>query len=130
MDINFGDWLSKKMREHNWTQSDLARHSGLTRQAISYYLSSKSRYPDERALTKIARAFKIPPEEVFRQAGLLPSKKDNDELLDRIEYLYNELEDPANKKRALDFLEFLMIQEERGEYLVPKKAEQVPAKTD
>lgn len=72
MDIKFSSWLIEQMQIKNWSQSDLARASGLTRQTISYYLSDKSTKPDEAALTKIAHAFKISPIAVFRKAGLLP----------------------------------------------------------
>ena len=72
MDIKFSSWLIEQMQIKNWSQSDLARASGLTRQTISYYLSDKSTKPDEAALTKLAHAFKISPIAVFRKAGLLP----------------------------------------------------------
>lgn len=66
MEVSFSAWLTFQMQLKNWTQSDLARASGLTRQTISYYLSDKSKYPDENALIKIANAFKLPPEHVYR----------------------------------------------------------------
>lgn len=37
--------------------------------------------------TAIARALKLPPEDVFRVAGLLPSKPDEDEWDRRIQHL-------------------------------------------
>jgi transcriptional regulator with XRE-family HTH domain len=84
MDTNFSDWLSTKMREREWSQSDLARAAGLTRQAISYYLSEKSKQPDEFALQRIAHALKLPPEQVYRAAGILPQKPDLDEEIEQI----------------------------------------------
>ncbi|HLE52678.1 MAG TPA: helix-turn-helix transcriptional regulator [Anaerolineales bacterium] len=84
MDVTFANWLNEKMREHNWSQSDLARASGLTRQAISYYLSQKSKQPDEFALQRIAHALKLPPEQVYRAAGILPPKTSTDEMIEQI----------------------------------------------
>jgi len=80
----FADWLLQQMQERDWSQADLARQSGLTRSTISYYLSEKSKSPDEAALRKIARAFKFPPETIFRAAGLLPSKPEIDEQIEEI----------------------------------------------
>ena len=34
----FAKFLTAQMKEHDWTQADLARASGLSRQVISYYL--------------------------------------------------------------------------------------------
>lgn len=89
--MNFSNWLLEILNERNWSQSDLARASGLTRAAISYYLGPKSKKPDEDALKKIAHALKIPPETVFRAAGLLPEKPPKDELIDKIIYELDQL---------------------------------------
>ena len=101
MDVNFSSWLSEKMREREWSQSDLARASGLTRQSISYYLSDKSKQPDEFALQRIAHALKLPPEQVYRAAGTLPPKaKDDpwvDEMAHKLSQLPPNLRDVANR---------------------------------
>lgn len=91
MDVNFSTWLSTKMREHNWSQSDLARASGLTRQAISYYLSDKSKQPDEFALQQIARALKLSPEQVYRAAGLLPPEAGEDPWIEEMDHKLRQL---------------------------------------
>ncbi len=80
----FADWLFTQMQQRGWSQADLARESGLTRQAIGRYLAEKTKTPDERALIKIAHAFGFSPETVLRAAGTLPSKPDVDEELDQI----------------------------------------------
>ena len=67
----FSDWLNSKLTGLDWTQADLARASGLTRATISYYLGPKSKKPDEDALRKIAKAFKLPEETVFTAAGIM-----------------------------------------------------------
>lgn len=68
----FNDWLLKQMQLQEWSQADLARHSGLTKGAISKYING--RIPDESAIRKIAHALKLPVDFVFEQAGLLPQK--------------------------------------------------------
>ncbi len=88
----FHDWLLKQLQEKEWTQADLARHSGITKGAISNYING--RVPDKSALRKIAKAFKLPPEIVYRAAGDLPSITPETELINRIIHLTSELPEP------------------------------------
>lgn len=108
----FNDWLLKQLQELDWTQADLSRYSGLTRGAISKYLSGRT--PDEAALRKLAKAFKLPPETVFRAAGILPPQSPEDELMNEIMHLAGDL--PAQDKQ--DILEYVRMRnrlaEERG----------------
>jgi transcriptional regulator with XRE-family HTH domain len=117
MDILFSDWLVDRMKEMGWSQADFARASGLTRQAISYYLSDKSKSPDEFALQKIARALTLPPEYVFRKAGLLPAKPEDDLMIEVITHLYQQLPTEDDKKDAVEYMRLrLRIAEERGKH--------------
>lgn len=70
----FNDWMLERLKEQNWNQADLARASGLTRTAVSNYING--RIPDEAALRKLAKGFKLPPETVFRAAGILPPESE------------------------------------------------------
>lgn len=81
---NLPAWIISKLNERDWSQSDLARASGLTRSAISYILKGKSKSPDDETLRRIAKAFQVSPEEVFRISGSLPPKPEADALLDAI----------------------------------------------
>jgi transcriptional regulator with XRE-family HTH domain len=88
MTTKFASWLNAALAEKGWTQAELARRSGLTRQVISYYFSEKSKQPDETALQKIAKAFKLPVQQVYRAAGILPPDK---EISEEIEQILHEL---------------------------------------
>lgn len=91
-DLNFSDWLIEQMNERGWSQADLARSSGLTRQAISNYVNAVRTAPDAEACVALARAFKLPPEHVLRVAGYLPPEPDQDRppgLLEMIEIFRN-----------------------------------------
>lgn len=90
MDIRFSDWLNEEIQKRDWSQSDLARASGLSRQVISYYLSDKSKSPDINALQKLAQAFKLSPITIIRKAGLLPEGGEQSSLED-LNYLLNQL---------------------------------------
>ena len=76
-------WLEEKLVERGWSQSDLSRHSNLSRATISNVLSGK-RKPGIEFLVAIANSFKIPPEDVFRAAELFPSTKNMDRELVKI----------------------------------------------
>lgn len=91
MDTAFSGWLIEQMQARNLSQSDLARASGLTRQAISYYLSEKSKSPDGDALTKIAHALHVSPIVVFRKAGLLPPGPNNEIKFEDWKFLLDQL---------------------------------------
>ena len=115
--IYFSNWLMDRLREKDWSQSDLARASGLTRQAISNYLASKITRPDEDALVKIAHALNIPSETIFRAAGLLqPALDKRDPRLGKIEYILPGLPE-RDRDEILAFVELkLRLAEQRGEY--------------
>ena len=67
---NFAKWLQDELNKRDWSQSDLARKTGLTRSAISYILGSKSKNPDNKTLALIANVFDVPLEEVITAVGL------------------------------------------------------------
>jgi transcriptional regulator with XRE-family HTH domain len=84
METKFADWLNAELSKRDWSQAELARRSGLSRQAISYYFSEKSKQPDEFALQHLAKAFKLPIEQVYRAAGALPPNKGTSEEIEQI----------------------------------------------
>lgn len=83
----FSEWLFQELKDRDMSQSQLAKATGLTRQAISYYLSEKSKRPDDDALKVIAHVFKIPVEEIYRAANILPPTTEDDELDKKIMHL-------------------------------------------
>lgn len=99
----FSVWLLKELEVRDMTQSQLARATGLSRQAISYYLGEKSKRPDDDALKQIARAFKIPPEQIYRAAGLLPTPANADEETEKIIYESQDLTE-QEKEEVLAFI--------------------------
>lgn len=116
MDIKFSDWLLEQLKERGWSQSELSHITGLTRQAISYYLSGKSKQPDEFALQKIAKALKLPPEEVYRAAGIPLSQPQETKLIRQITHLTNQLP-PEEQQGILEFVKLrLRLSEDRGNH--------------
>lgn len=72
---NLSNWLQTELHSRNWTQSELARVSGLHRAIISKIVLQGSD-PTPETLEAIAKALKLPPEQVYRVAGILPQAPD------------------------------------------------------
>jgi transcriptional regulator with XRE-family HTH domain len=124
MDIKFSDWLLEQLNERGWSQSELSHLTGLTRQAISYYLSGKSKQPDEFALQKIAKAFKLPPEDVYRAAGIPLSQSTETKVIRQITHLANQLP-PEEQQGILEFVKLrLRLSEDRANYETRRPAKQ------
>ncbi len=92
---NFGTWLLNELESRGLSQSELARMAGLARGTLSNLINgTRGRGPD--SIEAIARALKLPPELVFREAGLLPSKPSRDDETEELNYLIEQL--PPDKK--------------------------------
>ena len=87
----FSEWLNEEMNKRGFSQSDLARASGLTRQVISYYLVGSSKSPNPQALIAIAHALGVSPISVFRKAGLLPPGPENEQQFEDWKYLLEKM---------------------------------------
>lgn len=67
----FSEWLQEELEKRGWSQSELARRSGLTRQTINTLIKGRSE-PQAETCLAIARGLNVPPETVLRAADLLP----------------------------------------------------------
>ena len=76
--VNFPDWIVQEMNAREWSQSDLARQSGLTRQAISHLIAGRTKTPDKQTIEKLSRAFDVTVEDVYRYVGILPASQNDD----------------------------------------------------
>lgn len=88
----FSDWLSKEMDERNLGASQLASLAHVTRGAIGNVLR-ENRDPGPELCTALAKAFKIPPEVLFRKAGLLPALPGLNEKIEEIKEIAFHLSD-------------------------------------
>lgn len=104
METNFPEWLLNKLEQLDMTQAELARKSGITSGQVSRILSGQ-RGAESKTLSAIAQALKLPPDEVYRAAGLLPPDNTINELIQQILHLTKEL--PPQEQQ--DILEFVKL---------------------
>ena len=110
---SFADWLNHLLAERNMRPADLVRLSGLDKSAVSRILSG-NRSPEPETIKALAHALRIPPEIVFRVSiGLSSQSQQVDENHERANQLMSILKSESSKKRAVDYLELLIQQEER-----------------
>lgn len=72
--MQFGEWLDHEISRRGWSQSELARRGGVSASAVQQVVTGITR-PGPRVCQAVARAFEMPPEEVFRLAGLLTTSR-------------------------------------------------------
>jgi transcriptional regulator with XRE-family HTH domain len=118
--IDFPNWLQKQLGERNWKPTDLAKRSRISDAAISRILRGE-RKADPDTLRTIAQSLKLPTETVFRAAGILPPKHEEDEWEERMNYKLSKIKDPAKRQMAEKTLEaFLDDPEPKLTTLKPK----------
>jgi transcriptional regulator with XRE-family HTH domain len=73
MNVVFGTWLDRELQQRGWSQSEAARRGEMSSQMINAIINGQAN-PGLESCQGIARAFKLPLEDVFRLAGILPPK--------------------------------------------------------
>lgn len=109
----FTDWLDDELQKRSWSHSELARQAGITRGALSH-IFSHTRRPGVSLLNGIARALRLPPEQVFRAAGILESPGDPDPAPGLGEWIrmFSEA-DEATREKMLQSARSLMDEQPR-----------------
>jgi len=108
------NWLDTLLAEEGITQADLARASGLDSGTLSNIRNGKRRMEVDVA-ERIAKATRRKTQEILRLAGEIDDAPPADPRFDRIETLYNALQEDGNRDRALQFLEFLSGLEDKND---------------
>lgn len=102
----FSEWLQNELRERQLSQAELARQAKVSRGAISHIING-SRQVGTEICEGIARAFKLPPEDVYRIAGLLPAEGKNDTRDNELVYLFKLLPE-SEKQQVLDYVRYIV----------------------
>lgn len=71
MGQDFVEWLQQEIDARNWRPADLARAAGIYASTLAKILQRERRVGADVCLS-LARRLTLPPETVFRKAGLLP----------------------------------------------------------
>ena len=74
--MTFIEWLRHEIEIRGWQVSDLARKAELSSGTLSRILSQE-RNAGPEVCVALARALGVPPELVFRRAGLLPEESED-----------------------------------------------------
>jgi transcriptional regulator with XRE-family HTH domain len=105
----FSEWLLITLENKGWSQADLARAAKVSRSAISEIISGH-RQVGRSTATSIASALKLPPEQVFRAAGILPPENE-DPWADEMAHKLGQLS-PGLRNVAERFINSMVEQEE------------------
>jgi transcriptional regulator with XRE-family HTH domain len=103
--IDFPGWLEEQLNARGWGQADLANRAGINRQVIWGWLNRRKK-PTEEYLVKIANAFDIPPAEMLRIAGVLPTESNHDAITEAVLHIIGSLDNSA-KVDLLEYAKYL-----------------------
>jgi transcriptional regulator with XRE-family HTH domain len=95
-DDDFIAWLEKELNDRNWSDNQLAKRAGISHSVISKARSGLR--PKWDACEAIAGALQLPVELVFRKAGLLAPRPDDDVNLEEWNYLLSRLPQPEREE--------------------------------
>ena len=115
--IPFSEWLLLTLENKGWSQADLARAAKVSRSAISEIISGQ-RQIGKRTATSLAEALKLPPEQVFRAAGILPPEND-DPWVEEMAHKFSQLS-PGLRGVAERLINSMVEQEEAERKKNPK----------
>lgn len=107
----FGIWLKARLNERDMSQSELARDAGVARSTISGVIIGV-RDPGNGLCIAIAKSLRIPPNEVFEAAGILPPSKKTG--LDQINYLLSLLSEDEQEEVA-NYITFRLEKKKKGQ---------------
>lgn len=106
MATQIGIYLLDQLEKRGWSQNELARRSGLTSGTISNTINGVYG-ADQSTLISIANALKVSKEEIFRAAGILPPVSTQTEEIERLNFLFNQLDD-TDKTTIIQMMEFFL----------------------
>jgi len=86
----FGDWLLERIEYKGWRQAELARRAHIQDATLSRIITG-SRQVGPDVAQSIARALEVPPEQVFRKAGLLPTASPREEDIEEAVWILGKL---------------------------------------
>jgi transcriptional regulator with XRE-family HTH domain len=80
------DWMIAEREKREWSQAQLGRKVGVSRQTINDYESRRRKTPDEKILSKISVVFGRSDDFLPRLAHLLPPAVETDQWVNDMNY--------------------------------------------
>ena len=105
VDNNLSTWILSQLDERGWSQSELARRSGLTRTTISKIISEQSSLGID-SMTGLAKAFRLPVTEILQQAGLIPKIPEATAKEEQILFMFRQMT-PEQQQDVIDYADFI-----------------------
>jgi hypothetical protein len=124
--IEFTEWFNKEVREKSLGVREASRLIGISHPVVSALQNGA--HPTEGVCVKVAYAFGFPVDVVLALAGHRPLISKDDEIIERAEHIINNYKRSETKERALAYLEFLRVEEEKGESRVKSAKYPAPSK--
>ena len=107
----FSDWLVGQLHTRDISPAQLSRLMHKKDQGVVSRLLRGERNPSTETIDAIARALKLPAEEVYRAAGILPAAQ-TDTWLEKQNYKLSLITDPTLRETAERLINSLAEQEE------------------
>jgi transcriptional regulator with XRE-family HTH domain len=107
----FGRWLLEELDTRRWSMRELARQTEVSESTISRIVSGK-RNPSSALCRRIAEVLRVPPERVFREAGLLPDYTEDSPRTREALYLFQKLPEDE-RQRILLIMRTLLEEQEQ-----------------
>lgn len=104
-----GKFLKNELDDRGMSQADLARSASVTRSNINGIITGTKR-PSTNLILAIAKSLNIPPEKLYREAGLLPGRRDS--TLDKLNFMITQLPN-EDQQDVYDYIDLKIKQKER-----------------
>lgn len=111
VNTDFAEWLHQELNRRALNPSELARRSRVSQSTVSLVLNEQ-KGPGPKLCRGIARALDLPPEDVFRRAGLLPPAPEETSSLREVIHLFNQLS-PEQQDNMLAMARALLAEQRR-----------------
>jgi len=108
---DFVDFLLDVMEDKEISPADITKRSGLSPSQVSKILNRESP-AGQKALDSFARALNLPVDDLYRRAGILPMKPNDDETVSEITHISHALSE-ENRQDVRDYARLRLQKQER-----------------
>jgi len=109
----FGEWLNEELKKRGLSQYAFGKMIDVPPTHINHLINGR-RKPSAEMLETIAKGLKLPQEEIYRRAGILPQAPPKSEQKEMLNYLFDRFPE-KEKKDLLTYMriKLMMLEEEK-----------------